>query len=184
MNETELTGRKRELARLALARADMEVTVRLCDGATAAGLVDNDPVYWAFHNAVVVCYGRPFTSNEDVGALSEKWRKFSNERLQVAHDQILNLRDKVVAHADLVYRPIHVLAKGTELPNGVVTETMMITVGKIGLSIESYLAIRELAMDLLPRLNEAINEQCEVLFPHGYDGPPLQLVDVATWLSA
>src|SRR5205085_12335941 len=118
-----------------------------------------------------------------VGALSEAWSKFQDERLQTAHARVLDLRNKVVAHADLSYRPIHVLAPGTELPNGVVTDSMMIVVGKIGLNSESYVAIRELASDLLFRLNDAINAQFVALWPHDYDGPPLQLVDVDTRLS-
>lgn len=171
---------RRELARLGIARADIEATLQLCDAAIQSQLVDNTPLYWAFHNAVVVSYARPFSENYGIGALSTKWHTFSCDRLQVHHRLILDLRDEVVAHADLRRRPIHLVGRGTLLPDGHVTEAPMVAVARVGLNTDSYEAVRELCLDLLPRLNAAFDSAFLHLFPDGYDAAPLELVPEIT----
>jgi hypothetical protein len=68
----ELKGRRKNLAKFALARADIEAALRLCDYVASTGLRENEPLYWACHDSVVVSYARPFKTNKPLGALGAR----------------------------------------------------------------------------------------------------------------
>jgi len=170
-------GRRRTLARLALARADLTEALSLCDYALADPPIEDEPRYWALHEAVVITYGRPFTSNKPVGALAAKWHRFGDPRLDFNHKRILDLRNEVVAHAELKHRRIHVVPKGTLIGDtGAIAPERLITVLRVGLGVGSYAAVRELCADLLPRLNDAITEAFAALYGNGQPDRPLELI--------
>jgi hypothetical protein len=148
----------------------------MCETAMSTELSKHDPVSWAFHQAVVVSYARPFTSNRSVGALGAKWEKFSDPHLQETHRLVIQQRDEVVAHAELRWRPLVLVDRNTRLPSGVITANPAIVGLRPWLEPVSYAAVHRLCLDLLPRLTAAFNQEFLALYPGGFNGPPVQLL--------
>lgn len=169
-------ARRRVLARLHLARSDIQATERLCERALTLELVSNEPTSWAFHNAVVVTYARPFVSNDSVGALGGKWRHFDDPHLQLNHDLVMQQRDEVVGHSEAHWRPIVVSGPGMQLPSGIITANSGLYEVHPVLAPISYEAVLMLCADLNPRLNAAFDEMFLKVFPGGYHGPPITLL--------
>jgi hypothetical protein len=140
---------------------------QLAEAAVAAKPSKHDPTTWAFHYAVVVTYGRPFKSNQSVGALEAKWNRFDDPLLQASHRHFLTQRDEVVAHSELRWRPLAIAPRGTRLPNNIITVQQSIVGARLILDPVSYPRVLELSEDLLPRLNGAFSELFQRLFPDG-----------------
>jgi hypothetical protein len=87
-----------------------------------------DKVIRALNDAAIVSYGQPFTSWEVSPKISGVRAKISNkplaqiappDELKTAHDQLIELRHKVVAHKDAIggnfgkVSPVHILRDST-----------------------------------------------------------------------
>ena len=57
------------LLQLLLARAEVGAANEICEQAIRSELVPNQPLFWAFHNAAVISYGRAFHENKPLGKL-------------------------------------------------------------------------------------------------------------------
>ena len=169
-------AKKRNLARLHLARSDIQTAQRLCEKALTLDLASNEPTSWAFHNAVVVTYARPFVSNDSVGALSSKWQRFDDPHLQLNHDLVMQQRDQVVGHSEAHWRPVVISGPGMQLQSGLVTAHSGLYELHPVLAPISYEAVLLLCADLFPRLNAAFDELFLKIFPGGYHGPPITLL--------
>jgi hypothetical protein len=172
---SEQTQRKR-LARLHTARSDIELAREMCEAAMSMELDKADPVSWAFHHAVVVSYGRPFTKNRPLGALGAKWQRFADPRLEAIHRSVMIQRDEVIAHADLRWRPVVLVGPNTQLPSGVIAVKPMIMGARPIYEAVAYPAVNEVCLDLVPRLTQAFDEQFHELYPAGFNGPSVQLL--------
>lgn len=135
-----------------------------------------DPISWALHHAVVVCYGRPFKSNESLGRLGAKWERFGDSRLEANHRAILIQRDEVIAHAELRWRPLMLVGPNTRLPSGVIAVDPMLMGVRPVLDPKAYQAVHELCLDLLPRLAAAFEDDFRALYPEGFNGPSVPLL--------
>jgi hypothetical protein len=54
-----------------------------------------DPLTFPLHAAAIICYARPFTHNEEVGALPARYARFATQRARDAHEDALHVRDKI-----------------------------------------------------------------------------------------
>ena len=169
-------ARRRRLARLQMARSDIDMARQMCETARSMELDKRDPMTWAFHHAVVVCYSRPFKSNRSLGALGAKWERFDTPRLEANHRAVMIQRDEVIAHAELQWRPLVLAAPNTRLPSGVITVNPMIVGARPILDPIAYPAVHELCLDILPRLTEAFNNEFLALYPDGFRGRSVQLL--------
>jgi hypothetical protein len=149
---------------------------QLAEAAMSRELDKADPVSWAFHHSVVICYCRPFTGNAQVGKLGVKWERFDDPRLQANHRGLMLQRDEVVAHADLRWRPLMLVGPNTRLPSGVIAVRPMLMGARPVLAPVAYAAVRELCSDLLPRITTAFEELFLALYPNGFHGPSEQLL--------
>lgn len=161
----------RRLARLQVARADIDMARQMAEAANAMRLTKHDPTAWAFHYGVVVTYARPFKSNQSVGALEAKWSRFDDPALEANHRHLLTQRDEIVAHAELRWRPLVLTPPGTRLPNKVITVRPAIIGLRAILDPVSYPLVVQLCSDLLPRLNRAFDDLYLAMFPNGVQKP-------------
>jgi hypothetical protein len=169
--EPSYEAKLRKLARLQLARADIDLARRLSEAALAADLDKREPAATAYFYAVVVTYGRPFKNNESVGALERSWNKFADPQLQVHHEHFLTQRDQAVAHSELRWHPLVLAPAGTRLPNKVIAARPKLVGARIILDPGSYVYVVELCADLVPRLTEAFDELFVSVFPDGIQKP-------------
>jgi hypothetical protein len=191
-----------DLMRLAIARADITAALEMADLAVQMEPRD-DPVFWAFQNAVIVAYGRPFTFNKPIGKLKPpEWPGYESEHLHAQHATIMKLRHQVVAHAQTEHRAVRVIPPGfdmsqiprpepiplerlsyknDETPGDGIARSLTIAVERPAMADRtgSYQAVQLLCRDLLPRLSAAITTEFTKLGLDGYRGPTLRLVAVA-----
>jgi hypothetical protein len=95
-----------------ISRRDFEAALRFI---RAARLHDNaTPEHEALLIAAVLMYARPFSSNErntnaDADSrLADDLVKFDGPKLEL-HDQVIQLRNKAVAHAESTYYPVKII---------------------------------------------------------------------------
>jgi hypothetical protein len=77
-----------------------------------------DPLTFPLHAAAIICYARPFTHNEEVGALPARYARFATQRARDAHEDALHVRDKFVAHSDFAARKPLIVPTGWEIEPG------------------------------------------------------------------
>jgi hypothetical protein len=113
--------KKRELQKLMVAHSDIYAAFNTCNhflsimipysstkkGAHAA--LDH-PLYNPLLEAIVISYGRPFSSNSSLGALKKKW--LSSPHLQKAHTKLLTARNELIAHSDMFVRQVKIQPPG------------------------------------------------------------------------
>lgn len=101
MHESERNRLRNEIRRLALAEADMR---QMAAAAKALQTAEGGDLSRALETAIVVCYARPFTSNE-IGPLEREWVPTEPE-LRALHEQLITLRHKAYAHTDRDFRKL------------------------------------------------------------------------------
>jgi hypothetical protein len=152
-----------ELKRLACARADVSGALQTCDLFLTAVKSDSDPLYMALFSAIVVSYARPFSGNRPMGSLSPEWQQFKDPRLQQTHDQLLVLRDKVVAHTDSP--TVSVIPRGANI-DGVHSGRLGILIKNVVFDPPWFQNVHDTCWDLRARLNEAAEARLEALYGH------------------
>lgn len=156
--EDEELIKARRVARFAVARSDIEHAHRLCDYAETVELIKGHPLSLALQEAVIVSYARPFLHSRLSGKLAKRWSRFDDPHLQEMHQRVIKLRNSIVAHADQSYRRVSFYGAQVRLPNGIVVTEPKVGVDRAWLEPSSYRAIRNLCLDLEPRLTAAFNE--------------------------
>jgi hypothetical protein len=103
---------RRQAFRLASAVTDIHAareTALLAD----ANVRDLSSRLWRpLHDAIVVSYARPFTQNNVHGSLPKRFATFDDRLRQRLHDDILELRDRQVAHSDGDMRQVVIIPAG------------------------------------------------------------------------
>jgi hypothetical protein len=158
------TPDEQALFKLAIARSDVHAACVACDHLLA---IDDPPytLYSTLVAAIVVSYARPFSQNRPLGPLPEQWGRFDDPARQKLHNEILEARNRLVAHSDLSERAVWVVPAGVELPNGTKRDHPTIVVRTPALRSDRVNAIRDLCLDLLGRLSEEIDELRGRTFP-------------------
>jgi hypothetical protein len=160
-------GRRRSLYRLAVARNDIGEA-----SALAAYAVDHvqemNELWIALQDVVVIAYSRPFTANEPLGALPARWSRFGTKNQEV-HDQILRMRNELVAHSDTSQRTVVVLPPKATPPVPSVPPSDRATLAILHRRPPPafFQTVRSLCEDdLLPRLYEVVERELQALFGH------------------
>lgn len=157
--------RKKQLYKLIVAQSDILAAATACN--LFIDTVDHlgHPLYYPLFCSMVVCYGRPFSDNKPFGPLPKTWRYFSDKRLQALHDDLLNARNKIIAHSDLKERQVAIF------PPGVKFGSSLNESGEIAFGISSYYFpiknftyFRALFADLGPRLMAEIEKELSSLY--------------------
>lgn len=164
---------KKELYKLAVARSDITAALEISNLVLREVKSLGDDLYYPLLNALIVCYSRPFSPNKPLGSLKKKWHKFNNPDFQEIHEEILELRDKVVAHSDLEVRRVHIYPRGTPLPElgkGMKSGGSL-SVSSYYLPLEMFPVIRDACFDLGTRLNNEVERALSLLLA-SQDYPP------------
>jgi hypothetical protein len=165
---TEDIGRRRHLYRLALARHDLQAARRIAALAVeqASEMSEGNDLWIPLQEALVVAYARPFSSNKPFGPLASAWGKFDDPQHQRLHRELLQMRDRLVAHSDaseltvIIFPPRVRWPVGDREPSD--RATMAIFHRRPGPSYFS--AVAELCEDLATRLHAAVETELQALF--------------------
>jgi hypothetical protein len=95
---------KQDLWKLAFAKASTYKAKMACEFVINNAQQLDDDTYDALVIGIYVLYSRAFGSNKGVGCLPDKFRKFSDPRLQNTHNMILMARKRFIAHTDATYK--------------------------------------------------------------------------------
>ncbi len=164
-------NKKKELYKLLVARSDILAAHTTCDYFLANVKDMKHQLYFPLQSAIIVSYGRPFSDNKPLGPLKNKWGKFQDQQLQKMHNDLLELRNKMIAHSDHEHRKAHIIPKGASHPVLGKIKRLSASVSSKALPIERFQIIRRLCFDLNTRLNQEADKQLEELFENK-DLPP------------
>ena len=146
---------KKELYKLLIARSDVFSAHKTCTLLLNRVKGLGDELYAPLFHAAVISYGRPFVDNKSTGVLSKHWGEFQDSRLKNAHARIIKTRHELVAHSDLLARPIDII------PAGAVVADQLEPSAKLGIKITSYyyprshfIDMHDTCVDLISRLTE------------------------------
>jgi len=95
-----------------MALSDIHSATEACDLMLAERPSMGDPHYWAYHNAAINSYGRPFTTMKPVGKLPSSVLRGLSTRQKDLHHEVLEHRNTMAAHSDLTAKPVYYLPKG------------------------------------------------------------------------
>ena len=104
-----------DFKRVAIAHRDIQ---EAANGATF--LIENnikpaEAMYQVVFFGLTCSYAKPFTVNAGLGSASKKWYRFEDKSLQAYHEELLNYRNKLVAHSDSEMTQVGVLMDEIEL---------------------------------------------------------------------
>lgn len=175
-SERELTSRKRELYRMALARTDISEARTACDLFLDNVKTYSDPLYRILYAAIVVAYARPFIQSRTLGVLPSRWTKFSDPRLQGTHNTLISARNEIVAHSDVSKRPATVYPPGSTVgPIREPSESFGIAVNSYIFRPTSFADVHDTCTDLLNRLHTEIQNELEELYGQANLKGPIEL---------
>jgi hypothetical protein len=98
-NEREL-NLKKTVWKLAHAKRAVSHVLATCDFYLQHVPNDHDPMHIPLVCSICVTYARPFTDNEGVGMISDKFARYSDPKLQKTHDLLWESRKRFYAHTD------------------------------------------------------------------------------------
>ncbi len=75
----------------------------------------NYNLFYSLHSSVIVNYAKPFSANKPLGSLPKKFSKFKNNSYQITHDEIIELRNKSIAHSDISLRKVYISPKDSPI---------------------------------------------------------------------
>jgi hypothetical protein len=160
------TERKKKLYKLIVALKDIVAARHAC--AMFGQMVDSvgNDLYQPLLHAVVICYSKPFVENKGLGPLPGRWRKFANPDWQHSHDQLLEMRHKLIAHNDLDTVTVQIIPPGVGFYGPPKEGRLGVSwaVRDIALAPETFRTIWHTIEDLRIRLMKAIEEEMLVLY--------------------
>jgi hypothetical protein len=159
-----------ELYKLVVARSDITASMDSCD--LMLKHVKNffedykHGLYMPILHAIIICYARPFTENKPFGRLKDKWAKYSSREHKDIHKNLIDLRNKMIAHSDFMSREVIVYPKGTKMPKPLNYESadIGVAVSFKALGLSYIREIKNMCYDLGARLNNEVNRLLEELF--------------------
>jgi hypothetical protein len=133
-----------------------------------------DILYWTLHNGIVISYCRPFTRNKPYGPLD--WTEFKTPASEDLHQELLDLRNKCVAHSDHDMRKVFIVPEGSQL-----FKTNRRN-NKLGTAIQNWALppakwheVHELCMDVGGTINLLVEAELRVLYSGLYTPEPFKL---------
>jgi hypothetical protein len=167
----------KELHKLAVARFDILEAQNACQ--TMIDKVHNmgDDFYYPLFVTVVICYARPFTQNNIYGRLGSKWEQFPHQIFTDMHKQLLEARNKFVAHSDANARETSIIPQGYTYPgSGRLVSKPTCAVGRFAIPIENFPIAKRNCQNLISGLNYRIEELLNEIVPVlDFKGGPVQL---------
>jgi hypothetical protein len=112
---TELRStQKQALYQIVVAVSDVGSALEACRMLrTLPGGIKDFRLYDALSCAMIVCYARPFKKSKPLGRLPDEWSKFARSEFQDAHDDLVDARDRFIAHSDMTIRQVSICGPGT-----------------------------------------------------------------------
>lgn len=130
-------------------------------------------IYPAFFYAIVISYARPFTNNNQIGALPSRWSKFSEPEKRKTHKLLIETRHTVVAHSDPIGHKVKIIPPGYEsFPVTGPSEDIAMHIEKSYFNRQYFKSIYTLCRHQLVEMNDAIDTLLEKLYA-GMDLPPV-----------
>ena len=97
---------------LLIAERDIQTGLEICENIQKHCSSTEDSLYRQLFFSLVIAYSRPFTGSYGVSRLSKKWSKFTDPELRKAHLELLEFRNKIVAHNDPEIVKVYLIPKG------------------------------------------------------------------------
>lgn len=91
---------KKTLWKLAYAKRAVSHVLATCDFYLQHVPNDHHPIHIPLVCSICVTYARPFTDNDGVGMISDKFARYSDPKLQKTHDLLWESRKRFYAHTD------------------------------------------------------------------------------------
>ena len=91
---------------LIVAQGDFQLAYNICNEYKKSK--NNFYNWYSIFVSAVIVYARCFKPNSDRTCLPPSFVVFPQDKMRDIHDKAIMFRDKVVAHADLEYRSIHI----------------------------------------------------------------------------
>lgn len=161
---------KRQLHQLIVARSDVTSAWRMVElllkreSGDGYDLIGNE-LYPAFFYATVISYARPFTDNQEIGALPKRWSKFPRQDLRDTHKLLLETRNTVVAHSDPIGYRIDIVPSGYQaFPTMEPSNSISLHIAKDYFGRSYFEAIHRLCHYQLVEMNQAIDDLLEKLY--------------------
>lgn len=155
---------EKALYRLILARSDLESARTTCEYAISEGVDITNPLWMPLHDAALIAYARPFTANEPFGSLPNRWGKFEDDTLQTLHDELLDLRNKTIAHSDGAIRKVIVIPAGVpSLPHPEGANRPTVAVRNVMRAPTLFPDLKSLCLNLGLRIHETVEAELESL---------------------
>ena len=106
MNSLNVSNIVRQIARLVVASDSFQQIIALLEHMKELKLGINSDLYSPMMSGVVTTYARNFNSSIGMGPLPRSYTKFPDANLTVAHDKIIESRNKIYAHRDTSHHSI------------------------------------------------------------------------------
>lgn len=152
--------RERLLARLILARRDMNDALDYVEFVLQKISSSRDILLEPLSCAAVISYSRPFVGSRRYPALPSRYSSFESQKDLEFHKNVIEFRNNSVAHRDSELNPVFIIPKGAEVSWGD---------GKYKASLCSpgdSIALRTLSLRVFPRFKGICVFQLERLGDH------------------
>jgi hypothetical protein len=112
---TPTKNEREQLYQLIVGMSDIGAAQATADYAAKVVRDIQSPLWFPLLEAVVVSYARPFTANRPFGRLHPRWATFDDPRQQELHDDLIEIRNRAVAHSDAAVRRVVVVPPGAQV---------------------------------------------------------------------
>ena len=163
-------GLKKHLMKLAIAHQDMQAALATCDFILSNEQKIKDRLLDSLKTAIIICYARPFTDNEQLGALSSGYAHFDDTKHMQIHQNLLEARKKTYAHSDLSARKVTIHPPNNE------NEFFSISVGFLELANFMIKDVKDVIMELDKKISKDIVDVMKKLF--GAEGIPKDSIEL------
>lgn len=148
------------LCRLALARDDLRACLSYCYLHRYSKDLEPSERISRFE-LLVISYGRVFHRANPLGKLPKEWGKFEDESMQKMHHKLIDYRDKLVAHKDLINQTVAIGVPMHERRNSEKKAVVMVS-GKIATcTAEEIKDYRRLIAHLFKKIDTRINAELQ-----------------------
>ena len=172
---------RKQLCKLVVARSYIDAALKACELFLSHVRETSDDLYLPLVNAIIICYARPFTHNEPLGPLPDRWGRFEDPELQGAHRALLDLRDWIAAHGDMHMQRIVIVPPDAPVgPSGVRSGCMGLIVEYFHLRMEMFPKIRDACLDIGRRLDREVEQLLRTVLGD-FGAPPG--ITVPNWLD-
>lgn len=128
------------------------------------GIDHNHELYRPLHDALVVNYGKAFSSMNPFGRIDKKWSAFNEKDSQLAHKRIMDQRNKSVGHRDFIPEGVMIYQIGEIMPGGDVADKVKNEILYKFIAPDDFDFVIKMASDLIDRLSLAISDQMKLLY--------------------